>query len=545
VNERIRNCWPVVLCVFAYYISVAWIACSSVKTTGGELIYPLDDTYIHLSIAKSFSQYGVWGYTRYAFSSTTSSPLYTGLLAAGNFVFGQTPLLPLAINLLFGTILIGYLYEQFHQELHTLVAAPLLLGTCFAISIPALTLLGMEHLLHMLLTIIFVCVGSTALVKKVETPQNNRTLLLIAALLPLTRYEGCFAVAGLSGCLFLQKRFRFTLTLAIAGILPISLYGLACHMHGWFFLPNSILLKGITPHFSSVMSILNAFGLTAVRSLFKNLVLLLLFFLGILTCHLLWITAPDKASLGWWRGAMFLGVLFAHLQFAQTGWLYRYEAYLVGLGLIAIVPSFVRITLNSVPTKFRTLSGAVSILGMAILASPFAARSYTTLANTQKAMHDRYLEHIQPSRFLKEYFPDATVVVNDIGAVAYFTDCHLLDMYGLGNIEPMRFRKSESGYTKAQVDEWTRSEDAVIALLQVQWDAIHPRIPDSWIKVAEWEVPRNVVFGDLRIGWFAIKQELASVLAADLLVFKDQMPPDIKVTMMMESPNKPDARDGL
>ena len=47
----------------------------------GRYIYPLDDAYIHLSMARNFAEFQTWGITQYEFSSTTSSPLFTFLLA--------------------------------------------------------------------------------------------------------------------------------------------------------------------------------------------------------------------------------------------------------------------------------------------------------------------------------------------------------------------------------------------------------------------------------------------------------------------------------
>src|SRR6478735_4099968 len=64
----------------------------------GELVYPLDDAYIHMAIAKNLQQHGVWGVTRYDFSSTSSSILYTLLLTFSFALFGIKAWLPLAIN---------------------------------------------------------------------------------------------------------------------------------------------------------------------------------------------------------------------------------------------------------------------------------------------------------------------------------------------------------------------------------------------------------------------------------------------------------------
>ena len=47
-----------------------------------ELVYPLDDAYIHMAISKNLQQHGVWGVTRHQFSSTSSSILFTLLFSA-------------------------------------------------------------------------------------------------------------------------------------------------------------------------------------------------------------------------------------------------------------------------------------------------------------------------------------------------------------------------------------------------------------------------------------------------------------------------------
>jgi hypothetical protein len=250
-----------------------------------------------------------------------------------------------------------------------------------------------------------------------------------------------------------------------------------------------------------------------------------------------------------WLVATFLCLLFLHPQFAKIGWLYRYEAYLVAVGLVITLPTLsqlLRTLLASLmPVTLQRMPLVIPVLGLLVLGFPLAERGFLACKFTKMAMHDRYLEHIQPARFLHEYYPTSTVVVNDIGAVAYFTDCRLLDMYGLGNMEPVRYRRNKSGYTKEQVSEWTTAEDAEIAVLQVQWREVSSRIPNSWVKVAEWEMPRNVIFGDTRIGFFAVKADMADALASHILAFRSKLPKDLQVNMMIDSSNKPDAGDGI
>jgi hypothetical protein len=101
-------------------------------------------------------------------------------------------------------------------------------------------------------------------------------------------------------------------------------------------------------------------------------------------------------------------------------------------------------------------------------------------------------------------------------------------MYGLGSLEPAIFRRERGGYEPGDLLAWAKAEGAGIAILQVEWKAVHSRIPREWIRVGEWEIPRNVVFGDTRIGWYAVNEAEAERLMANLRDFAPKVPIDIE-----------------
>jgi hypothetical protein len=433
---------------------------------------------------------------------------------------------------------IFYLCRLFRDEVAPFAGFFALLAITGATSVPALTLLGMEHLLHTLLSLIFICLSAKVIAQPHDhdTLSGFRYLLLLAALLPMSRYEGCFAVGTV--CLFLvsRRRYRHALGLATAGAIPILLYGAVSLRNNWLLLPNSVLLKGTTPALTSFRAILSAVGGRSLAALASHPIFILFSVFALVTCLCEGTRTHLDNRQARWRVVLFLCVLFLHLQFAAVGWLFRYEAYLVAMGLAVTLPTlaqlFPTVLQHFRPFTLRRLASPV--IGLIVLGYPFADRAIRACVLTQKAMNDRYFEHIQPARFLVEYYPTSTVVVNDIGAVAYYTACHLLDMYGLGNMEPVRYRMAKSGYTKEQVKDWTSTQDAEIAILQVQWDEVSSRIPDSWVKVAEWEIPRNVIFKDTRIGFFAVKPETADALASHVFAFRSKLPESINVTMMID-----------
>lgn len=153
------------------------------------MIYPLDDTCIHLAMAKNIAFHGVWGIEpeRYAFCS--SSPLWTLLLALAVKIFGCRIWLPLALSVLcVGGI--GVVAERFFARVGMGVwmrfAAVAALG--WASPFVVLAGMGMEHALHVLLVLCMVA----------SCPRGV-PLCIFAFLGTATRYETLFLVTPMAG----------------------------------------------------------------------------------------------------------------------------------------------------------------------------------------------------------------------------------------------------------------------------------------------------------------------------------------------------------
>lgn len=58
------------------------------------------------------------------------------------------------------------------------------------------------------------------------------------------------------------------------------------------------------------------------------------------------------------------------------------------------------------------------------------------------------------------------------------------------------------------------------------------RIPSSWIRVAEWKIPRNVVFPDRTVGFFALEPDGVEPLVAALRDFAPSVPPSVEQQML-------------
>lgn len=98
--EKTLKHWPLIIVIIFFLSVIYYYYEKATARTDGHLIYVLDDAYIHMAIAKNFAEHGVWGITKYGFTSSTSSPLWTFLLAASYFLFGIRENIPFIFNII-------------------------------------------------------------------------------------------------------------------------------------------------------------------------------------------------------------------------------------------------------------------------------------------------------------------------------------------------------------------------------------------------------------------------------------------------------------
>jgi hypothetical protein len=127
-------------------------------------------------------------------------------------------------------------------------------------------------------------------------------------------------------------------------------------------------------------------------------------------------------------------------------------------------------------------------------------------------MRNTYLEHYQASQFIRRYYPGAVVIVNDLGAVTYYTQTRILDLVGLGDMEPLEIMRRTGGYTSTDVRTWTGKYQPAIAIIQLGWGWVVPLVPSEWIKVAEVEVSTN----RQRVGFFAVDPKESWILRSSV-----------------------------
>jgi hypothetical protein len=491
------------------------------------LIYPLDDTYIHMSMAKNLAEHGVWGVTRYEFSSSTTSPAWVALLASGYLLFGTNELLPLILNIIFGTLALVIAYRWISIHIPGRVSQFFILcAVLFITPLPTLTITGMEHVLHALLTVFFISRAERYLTGTDSAgKQTFTTLLLVSALLPMVRLEGAFTVLMVSLLLLLHRNYRSAVMLAAVGALPVVLYGIWSITHGWFFFPNSVLLKANIPE-TEIASLVKFVGLGVMNKIKDHvqLLLLLIFSLGILLIQFARKERPaDVIS---YALIIFTGNVFLHLQFASTGWFFRYEAYLVMIGIISVCLGVHRLTKGMVDWKFDIPSIPFSVtagLFLVLLLNIYSGRAIGSLKKSVVATKNIYEQQYQMGLFLKQYGGTETVVINDIGAVTFLSDVAIIDLWGLGTKETANL-KMKKKLTNGEIERIAKDHHASIALVYETWFTL----PDSWVETGIWRISDNVVAGNEAVNIYCVDPSKQAAIMERLKEFSSSLPKGVE-----------------
>ena len=68
-----KELFPLFIAVLVTLLGVGVIERGILSQTGGAFLYPLDDPFIHMQVARNLSLHGVWGINPQEFGSASSS----------------------------------------------------------------------------------------------------------------------------------------------------------------------------------------------------------------------------------------------------------------------------------------------------------------------------------------------------------------------------------------------------------------------------------------------------------------------------------------
>ena len=495
----------------------------SLRLTSGHLIYPLDDTYIQMTMAKNSVLHDTWGVTRHGFSGSSSSPLWTLLIAGTYLLFGVNEVTPFVLSLLFGTVAVIVTYSVLsrHVSSQRWVLAGTLLSM-FLTPLPPVAFLGMEHALHAALSLGLVWLAARTLGSAERLrPRDTMLLALLTVLLTAARYEGLFLALVVCVLFLLNRRFAPALVVGTAAVVPPAAYGLWSLSKGSLFLPNSVLLKGSVPGLSVEGIVQTLFGYNAWTNAGKSPHLLLLVIVAV-SLAMLRRLRESGWSTSTYALTLFVGTAVLHLSFAQAGWFYRYDAYLVLIALTAVTaaawelrPAF-RINLLASPRRVAV------VLFLALIFSPLVLRAARFLCTLPQATKNIYEQQYQMGRFLRRFYRDRSVAVNDIGAVSFLADVKLFDIWGLANLELTRL-KLHNQYSDELALSRAKQESVQIAMVYPEWFS-----SPAWIEVGQWRIRGNVTCAHADVSICAVDSSATTELVRNLIAFAPDLPADVE-----------------
>ena len=534
-GRSFRDFWPLALALLAFLLTAAAILHQASQLNPGMFVYALDDAYIHMAISKNLAEEGVHGVTRHGFSGSSSSPLWTFLLAGVFALFGVQELIPLILNLIFAALALIACHWILSRHLKNpwMVLAGLLALIYFSPLIP-LIFMGMEHTLQILVSLPFAYLASRLIAE--PTRENRLAVLALAPLVVSVRYEGLFIVAIAGLLLLLRRRLADAAAVGISSAVPLAAYGLYSIYHGWYAVPATLLLKNkLSQDAGSLSSFATGFLRTVLDGL-KSTLENPHVYAALLAALAVYLLSYKRRGFWDWRQvllAIFIVTCLLQMQLAGTPWFFRYEAYVIALAVMAV-----GLAAGPLLSRFSgwrssladSKSWVALLLLAALVAAPLSRRAIGSIKDTPRAMANIHHQQYQVGRFLNRYYSGAKVALNDIGAANFLADIHCFDLIGLASL-PVAQAEMDGVLDRSAIRRLTKAEGVEVAILYEHWFKRHGGLPSSWKPLGTWTIRHNVVCGGDTVTFYALDPSRAEVLRGNLADFSEALPPGVTQTL--------------
>jgi hypothetical protein len=221
---------------------------------------------------------------------------------------------------------------------------------------------------------------------------------------------------------------------------------------------------------------------------------------------------------------LFISCELMHSAFVKLEWFYRYEAYLMVLGVVSL--AFLWSSDEGVRERARQFKRLpAGRLVLVLLALPLAIRAASALGETPLATRNVFEQQYQLGLFFRQELPDAPIALNDIGAVSWLTTTPVVDVYGLATQAVADLKRQ--GRWDASAVKGLLAARGVRAVAMYEC-ALAPLIPASWTLVGEWEIRDNVAVSGQTVGFFAPAPTDVDRLRTALERFGPRLPPDVR-----------------
>lgn len=522
-----RNRLPLFSAITVYIIFSAVIFLISFKINDGNFVYALDDTYIHMSMAKNLVATGNFATNQLSFASASSSPLWVLIISAVYFITGLNLLTPFILNLIFQILTIavinlflkkyGISRNMFFYLLLIVLITPF----------PAVLFTGMEHSIQIFLAVVFIVLSLNIISGEQSfTGYDNYLIILSAFFFGGIRYEDLIFILLVTVLLFIKRKKVLSAGVLLFGSAPLLIYGIFSLSKGGLFLPNTLLLKSSLPAFNAAGSV--KFITKAIGNITEPHILSLLILLSTVYLY------NFRKGIKFWElkqlliftavSAIFINM--AVIEYNHNGSFYRYDAYLVTIGLFALVLN-VQALKDDLKRYYKSIRSVLLRISAVIILlaslSPLFIRIFTA-AGILHASMEYYKQQYQMAQFCKTYAGDMTIALNDIGMVNYYTDNKILDLLGLSDTEITKHRINRT-YSTSVIDSLSRKYNVRLAICYSHWFDEYGGLPRTWKKIAEWTMTdENLYLGNSTVDIFITQPEDEKSFRDKLVEYSSKLP---------------------
>jgi len=457
--------------------------------THGHFVYALEAPYTHLALAEQIAQ-GNYGLDASESAAPSSSILYPFLLA-GLRPLGLGAMLPLAINFISTLAAGGFvvlLSRELGIQLRNIAWPRLFLVTAtvaIALNLPGLALTGMEHSLHVAITIAYML----GLVRFVERGRCDWWWFACAMLLPAIRFEAGNMLVATTLIFLVLQRYAFALVTILTGCALAIAYLAFLRSLDLPPLPSSVLARSewakmVVVYHSNVFKIIE----TIAHNFYANLNTFgAAQMLGGVALGVAWLGGAGNATALSPRAPVrshqirlvTLGVMIfitlSQLAGGKLGWVPpRYDAYVLALNLCGIAIIY-RDTVNAWcgHATWQRVSAICAVF--LLIFAGYVAQSLFIPGMARK----EYQGPFQLHRFVTEFYR-APVAIDQLGYVNFDNPDYVLDLSGLGS-ETARTERAQA-HSSDWMDGLLAKHDVGLALIDPASD---PNVPAEWVMVGD------------------------------------------------------------
>lgn len=427
--------------------------------------YTLDDPYIHMALAENIAR-GHFGVNPGEYANPSSSIAWPWLLAAFEML-GVMLYAPLLVNIACFVatvrVILAFSLKRMAHDARSARHALVVLGLALlAFNVFGVIFTGMEHSLHVLLSVIAVT--------RLIDGKYDRWTLLVLVLGPLVRFEGAIVLAFGAGAALFDRRWMFAGLAVTAAVAPVALYGWWLTSLGLPALPSSVLSKSV-----AAGAVVDGGGRIAgglLDTFAKNALSPAGPLLGVMALGLAyaaWKRMGRDRVLAFGMIAVFLLAMMLGRMDSYA----RYEVYVfcvIAMGLVHLLQPELRLLARSL-VRSAVLGVGVALLGGSLGVYVFA----TTPLGARNIDRQQHQMH----RLVTECWRQP-VAVNDLGWVSFRNEAYVLDLWGLGSEEARKARAAgEPGWMAKLVAD----KNVGLAMVYPGW--FERDLPPEWTAMGE------------------------------------------------------------